>query len=851
MSEAIQNHTPMMQQYLRIKAEHPNMLLFYRMGDFYELFYDDAVRAAKLINLTLTHRGQSAGNPIPMAGVPYHAVDNYLAKLLKYGESVAICEQIGDPATSKGPVERQVTRIITPGTVTDAALLEDKQDNLITAIHQQGHIYGIATLDLASGRFTVLQITQLEALLSELERISPSELLVSEQWPYREQIRRFHLHLCPAWDFALDSATQTLAQQFQTHDLAGFGCADLPVAISAAGCLLRYVHNTQRCALPHIQHLTIERREDTLILDSATRRNLELTLNLAGQQENTLAEVLDNTATSMGSRLLRRWLHRPLRKHEIVVRRQQAIKTLLEQQCYDELYKTLRTIGDIERILARVALKTARPRDLAQLRNSIASFPLLRSQLQNLTSPLLVKIYQHIPEFSTILELLSRALVENPPMLVRDGGVIAAGYDSELDEYRNLSEHSEQFLIALEQQERERTGLSSLKVGYNRVHGYYIEISRMQAEQAPTEYIRRQTIKNAERFITPELKSFEDKVLSSRERALAREKYLYDQLLEQLLVVLDELQQAATAIATLDVINTLSERAVTLRLVCPELSASPGIMIKNGRHIVVEQVSKEPFVPNDTLLNEQRRMLIVTGPNMGGKSTYMRQIALIVLLAHIGSFVPAEKAVIGPVDRIFTRIGAADDLASGRSTFMVEMTETANILHNATEKSLILLDEIGRGTSTFDGLALAWACAIHLAEKIHAFTLFATHYFELTHLPEQLPHCANIHLTATEHDDKIAFLHKVHEGPASKSYGIQVAQLAGIPATVIEQARHKLRILELHSLTTPKTSVPVVDSSLNKTKHPALDLLHKIQPDDLTPKQAHELLYQLKDFSYE
>lgn len=853
-THAITTHTPMMQQYLRIKAEYPHMLLFYRMGDFYELFYDDAVKAARLLNLTLTHRGQSGGLPIPMAGVPYHAVDNYLAKLLKIGESVAICEQIGDPATSKGPIERQVTRIVTPGTVTDAALLEDKQDNLIVAVQQQDVHFGLAILDLTSGRFTILQVNKFEALLSELERLNPAELLISEQWIIPAQIRRYPIRTCTAWDFDFETASRVLAQQFKTCDLSGFGCEDHPIAVGAAGCLLTYVKNTQRCALPHIRDLRIERHEESIILDAATRRNLELTVNLNGQSNNTLAAVLDHTATAMGSRLLRRWLHRPIRQHEQLIQRQQAIQVIINNHCYDEIHKILRKIGDIERIVARIALKTAKPRDLAYLRTSLSVLPELRRTIANLDSSLLATIYRYIKELPDIYQLLEKAIVENPPMLIRDGGVIASGYDTELDEYRNLSENTEQYLVNLELRERERTGIPNLKVGFNRVHGYYLEINHGQAQKVPTEYIRRQTIKNAERYITPELKTFEDKVLSSRERALSREKLLYEHLLEALHTVLVDLQHTAKAIATLDVITTFSERAVSLNLTCPKLNLNPGIKIKAGRHIVVEQNSEIPFVPNEVILTSKCRMLIITGPNMGGKSTYMRQVALITLLAYAGCYVPAQHAEIGPIDRIFTRIGASDDLASGRSTFMVEMTETANILHNATAESLVLLDEIGRGTSTFDGLALAWACAAYLAENIQAFTLFATHYFELTHLPEQYTQIRNIHLAAIEHEDKIAFLHTVNDGPANKSYGLQVAQLAGIPRTVIEQAKHKLKMLELHNVIVPQTQTATAmepTPAMTNQTHFILQLLANIKPDELSPKQALDLLYQLKALTNE
>jgi len=840
----------MMQQYLRIKADHPNMLLFYRMGDFYELFFDDAIRASKLLSLTLTHRGQSAGNPIPMAGVPYHAVDNYLAKLIKQGESVAICEQIGDPATSKGPVERQVTRIVTPGTVTDASLLEDKYDNLIAAIYQQDTDYGLAILNLSSGQFTVLQVKTLQNLLSELERLHPAELLLSELWQAPSALKTYNLRPCSAWDFDPQTAQRILTEQFKTQDLRGFGCEDLPIAIGAAGCLLNYVKNTQRCALPHIRDIRVERHEDSIIIDAASRRNLEITHNLNGQTSNTLAGILDQTATSMGSRLLRRWLQQPLRNPELILRRQDAVQTILSNDCYAEIQQTLAKIGDIERIIARIALKSAKPRDLAQLRSSLEVFPEIRQHLLKLNSILLNKIYHYIQELPETRELLAKAIVENPPQLIRDGDVIASGYDAELDEYRALSQNSEHFILALEQRERTRTGISSLKVGYNRVHGYYIEITHGQADKVPNDYLRRQTIKNAERYITPELKSFEDKVLSSRERALAREKWLYEQLLEQLSDVLVELQQAAKALASLDVLNTFSERAVSLGLSRPSLSKEPGIMITAGRHLIVEQTIATPFIANDTHLTPEQRMLIITGPNMGGKSTYMRQIALITLLAYTGCFVPAKSATIGPIDRIFTRIGASDDLASGRSTFMVEMTETANILHNATTQSLVLLDEIGRGTSTFDGLALAWACAAYLGEQIQAYTLFATHYFELTQLAEQFSYILNMHLAAIEHEDSIVFLHSLKPGPASKSYGLQVAQLAGVPASIIKRAKDKLQQLELQNTGESSVSSPVptkTESSLN----PAWQLLARINPDDLSPRQAQEILYQLKALSNE
>lgn len=839
----MENHTPMMQQYLRIKAEHPQILLLYRMGDFYELFYDDAQKAAKLLNITLTARGQSAGKPIPMAGVPYHAVETYLAKLVKHGESVAICEQIGDPATSKGPVNREVTRIITPGTVTDEALLDERRDNLLVAIHSNNdENFGIATLDITSGRFNVLQVNDTNALYSELERLQPAEVLASEDLT----LKLSGLRKRPPWEFEYETAIRLLTQQFGTKDLQGFGVDSLPLAIAAAGCLLQYVKDTQRTALPHIRGLQIEQRKDYVMLDAISQRNLELITNLQGTQTNTLVDIYDKTATPMGSRLLRRWLTRPLRDHIILSQRQDAITNIMQQQLYEKIYELLRQIGDIERILTRVALRSARPRDLMQLRNALTILPNLQQQLKELNANKIKDLAKEINVFPESLKLLQNAIIENPPVVIRDGGVIANGYDPELDELRNISANAGQFLIDLETREKQRTGIATLKVGYNRVHGYYIEISRTQAAQAPTEYLRRQTLKNAERFITPELKEFEDKALSSKSRALAREKFLYEQLLEKLVEPLTTLQISAAALAELDVLNNLTERAVTLRLTKPQFSNEAGIDIKEGRHPVIEHALEEPFVPNDTTLNHERRMLVITGPNMGGKSTYMRQTALIVLLAHIGSFVPAKESTLGPIDRIFTRIGAADDLASGKSTFMVEMTETANILHNATANSLVLMDEIGRGTSTFDGLALAWAAAAYLAQKVKAFTLFATHYFELTTMPEIMPHIVNVHLDATEYEDKIIFLHAVKEGPANQSYGLQVAQLAGVPQQVIEHAKQKLYELENHSVV-QNTKPQQVDLFVTAKPHPIIEALEAIRPDELTPKEALDKLYSLKN----
>ncbi len=848
----------MMEQYLRIKAHYPHLLLFYRMGDFYELFYDDAKRAAKLLDITQTHRGASAGEPIPMAGVPYHAVEGYLAKLIRLGESVAICEQIGDPATSKGPVERKVVRIVTPGTVTDESLLEERRDNLLVAVQAGKAGFGVASLDLGSGRFVLFEGQDDEALAGELARLHPAEILVSETFERHELLPEASLQRLLPWQFERDSAERRLCEQFGTQDLNGFGCTDLPLAIGAAGALLHYVQETQKSALPHLRGLRVESPDEAIVIDAASRRNLELEFAIGGNPKHTLAAVIDRCATPMGSRLLRRWLGRPLRKHEALARRQQAIGAILEiPEHHAELHQGLRAIGDMERILARVALRSARPRDLARLRDALAQLPTLQAQLAPLDSPLLAKLAESISTHPELHQQLQRALIDTPPLLIRDGGVIAEGYDSELDELRALRENAGDYLIRLELRERERTGVSTLKVGYNKVHGYYIELGRSHAHKVPDDYLRRQTLKGAERYITPELKEFEEKVLSASERALAREKLLYEGLLDRLNEALAALQRTATALATLDVLVDLAERAETLHLTCPELSREPGLSIHGGRHPVVEQLLDHPFVANDIELHDARRMLIVTGPNMGGKSTYMRQTALIVILAHIGSFVPADSARVGDFDRIFTRIGASDDLAGGRSTFMVEMTETATILNNATAQSLVLMDEIGRGTSTFDGLSLAWACASTLAAELRAFTLFATHYFELTSLPELLPMSANVHLDAVEHGEHIVFLHAIKEGPASQSYGLQVATLAGVPKGVVARARVKLRELEERgaealSRETGQPELPLfgtehpLPSQQPVPHHPLCTAMAEIDPDNLTPREALAALYRLK-----
>ncbi|TCV99240.1 DNA mismatch repair protein MutS [Biostraticola tofi] len=841
-------HTPMMQQYLKLKAQHPDILLFYRMGDFYEMFYDDAKRASQLMDISLTKRGASAGEPIPMAGVPYHAVDTYLAKLVNLGESVAICEQIGDPATSKGPVERRVVRIVTPGTLTDEALLSERQDNLLAAIWQQAEGFGYATLDITSGRFLVTEPADREAMAAELQRTNPAELLFPETFHDMPLIEhRRGLRRRPIWEFELDTARQQLNLQFGTRDLNGFGVERALAALCAAGCLLQYVKDTQRTSLPHIRSITLERQQDAIVMDAATRRNLELTQNLGGGVDNTLAEILDHTVTPMGSRMLKRWIHMPKRNRVVLGHRQQAIVALQER--YPELQPVLRQVGDLERVLARLALRSARPRDLARMRHAFQQLPALHQQLCAEPTEHIQNLLGQVGRFEELNTLLETAIIEAPPVLVRDGGVIAPGYNAELDEWRALADGATDYLDRLEIREREQTGLDTLKVGFNAIHGYYIQLSRGQSHLAPMHYMRRQTLKNAERYIIPELKEYEDKVLTSKGKALALEKMLYDQLFDLLLPHLADLQHSAAALAELDVLANLAERAETLNYTCPTLSEVPEIRIVDGRHPVVEQVLSEPFIANPLSLARERRMLIITGPNMGGKSTYMRQTALIVLMAYIGSFVPATQAVIGPIDRIFTRVGAADDLASGRSTFMVEMTETANILHNATPQSLVLMDEIGRGTSTYDGLSLAWACAENLAGKIKAMTLFATHYFELTTLPEKMEGVVNVHLDALEHGETIAFMHRVQDGAASKSYGLSVAALAGVPKEVIKRARQKLKELENLSAGAGAGTVDGSQLSLLQPEETpeAVEALQALDPDTLSPRQALEMIYRLKD----
>jgi len=837
-------HTPMMQQFLRIKADHPDMLLLYRMGDFYELFFDDATHAARLLDLTLTHRGKANGNPIPMAGVPYHALENYLARLLKKGESVAICEQIGDPATSKGPVERQVTRIVTPGTVTDDALLDANHDTILLAVHETKQGFGLAWVDLSGGRFHLLEVQTKTELASALTRLHPAEVLVQEALAARLKHAPFPLHVRPAWEFDTQQARTALQKQFNVTDLHAFGEAEYNIAFVAAGGLLAYLNLTQRQALPHLTTLTLEKNDDYLELDAATQSHLALFKNQRGTDAHTLISVLDHTASPMGSRLLKRWLGRPLRDHTRLKQRQASLAELIQNKQTDGLHELLKQTRDLERIVSRIALKSARPRDLVQLRETLAVLPELHTLLSTYQTPNLADLTQALTPQPELLATLTSALIENPPMLIRDGGVIAEGFDAELDEYRALSENSTDALKALEQEEKKRSGISTLKFGFNRVHGYYIELSRAQStEHLPAYYQRKQTLKNTERYITAELKTFEERVLSAQSKALTRERWLYDTLLESLQAHLTTLTHTAHALAESDVLNTLAERANTLHWNKPDFTDEPGIHISEGRHPVLEALLNNDFIANDVSLSPQKNTLLITGPNMGGKSTYMRQTALIVLLAHIGSYVPATHARLGPVDKLFTRIGANDDLASGRSTFMVEMTETAYILRHATAQSLVLIDEIGRGTSTFDGVALAHACCVHLAEVVGAYTLFSTHYFELTALPETCSSIQNVHVEATISHGKIVFLYRVQEGAANQSYGLEVAALAGIPNHVLSEARAYLQHLEpsMPSTPTPR-SVPASKpkSSAALTELTSLDL------DDLTARDALRKLYHLQ-----
>ncbi len=844
MEQTFAHHTPMMQQYLKVKAQYPQTLLFYRMGDFYELFFEDAKKASELLGITLTARGHSAGEPIPMAGVPYHALDQYLAKLVKLGESIALCEQIGDPATSKGPVHREVVRVITPGTLVEEALLESSTENLLVAMHSTKGQVGIAALEMSCGKMWLTEVPVAE-LSGELFRLNPKELLLHEEDPiFREWSSRRETRRRPKWEFQLNTAITLLKKHLGVQDLSAFDCADMPEAMGAAGALLHYVKETQKGTFMNLVTLKVDRASEMIRLDAVTRRNLEIETNLSGGKSHTLVSVLDTTQTSMGARLLRRFLQSPSRNLGVLEARLDAVQSFISAGIFTELQENLKGIADIERICTRIALKSARPRDLIGLRRTLNLLPALKEKL-----PADSPFFASFPLHPSTRDLLNRALVEDPPVLIRDGGVIAPGFDIDLDTLRGMSENATQFLMDLEARERSRTGISTLKVSFNRVHGYYLEITHAQAQSGtiPLDYVRRQTIKNAERYITPELKQFEDQILTANDRALAREKQLYDALLETLIRQIPELQKTAETIALADVFSCFAERAVSLRLTRPVLTNMPEIVYQKGRHLVVQSQGKKAFIANDCALGgaDNPRMLLITGPNMGGKSTYMRQTALIVLLAHAGCYVPAAEAVIGNIDRLFTRIGASDDLASNRSTFMVEMTETAAILHQATEKSLVLMDEIGRGTSTFDGLSLAYTVAEYMAKERRCLTLFSTHYFELTDLPNHYATVQNVHLTAAEHGDGIVFLHEVKPGAASQSYGLQVAKLAGVPVSLIQQAKRYLNRLE--SGKTLQKEPPVLQKELFTTlPHPLVERLLNLNLDELSPREALAVLYEIQ-----
>ncbi len=891
--------TPMMQQYLRLKADYPETIMFYRMGDFYEVFFGDAEKASELLGITLTARGKNGDNPVPMAGVPFHSAEQYVAKLVKSGESVAICEQIGDPATSKGPVERKVVRVLTPGTVTDESFLDDQQDNALAAIYfskanssllksaqkKNSIEWGLALLDLSTGRFQGQSLNNTAALINELERLRPAEILLDEriledlpEEPHDNEVltlkahfstqdtqRNGHQQSVPQWYFNEDVATESLKTQFGTSDLMAFGLDQQPSVVKAAGALLQYAKDMHYENIPHVKHFAFIQNQDLLLIDAASRKNLEIEFNLSGGKEHTLVSLMDRCKNPMGSRLLRRWLHGPIRQKQQLQQRLNAVSELKISTEMSDIQRILRHCGDVERILTRIGLGSVRPNDLVRLRLTLQSLPELHIFMAQFQSNLLQQLTQQTQPLETIQDLLERSILDEPAVTIREGGFIKRGFDAEFDELKQMSVNTAGFLLELEEREKNITGIPTLKVNYNRVHGFYIEVSKGQSHKVPDSYTRRQTLKNAERYITSELKEYEDKILSAREKSLAREKWLYQQIIEQLQPDILVLQQLAQALASIDVLTNFAERALTLNLCAPELVDESIIDIRGGRHLVVEQNLEKTFIANDLILDDQRKMLVITGPNMGGKSTYMRQNALIALLAHTGSFVPAESATLGPIDRIFTRIGASDDLAGGRSTFMVEMTEMAQILRNATKNSLVLVDEIGRGTSTYDGLSLAWACARDLAEQIHSYSLFATHYFEITQLAQELNNVDNVHLSATEHHNDIVFLYAIQQGAASQSYGIQVAKLAGLPDHVLNEARGKLQLLEMQNSlsqqendysntstqqsTQSSLATQTVDMfampQFNEQQQALLEELEQLNADSLTPREALDLVYAL------
>ena len=849
MELELSRHTPMMQQYLRIKAEHPDVLVLYRMGDFYELFHDDARKAHRLLDITLTTRGASAGEPVVMAGVPVHALESYLAKLIRLGEAVAIAEQVGDVATAKGPVERKVVRVVTPGTVTDSELMAERADTLLVALHRQGGHWGMAWLSLAAGQLGLSECSDAE-LPGWLARLDPAELLHAEaELPANARAARAALTRRPAWQFDTALGQRKLREQLRVASLAGFNADDLTAAQAAAAALLSYAEHTQAQQLAHVRTLAVERASELLDLPPATVRNLELLRTLRGEESPTLLSLLDTCRTGMGSRTLRRWLMHPLRERTQASARHEAVAELIA--CgFEPLRDALRHVSDVERITSRIALRQVRPRELAGLRATLQQLPALCASAPTGT-PLLAGLHAGLQPDEAAASLL-QAIADEPAAMLRDGGVIATGFDAALDELRGINQNCDAFLLALEARERERTGIGNLRVQFNKVHGFYIEVTSSGLSRVPADYQRRQTMKNAERYITPELKAFEDKALSAQERALAREKLLYEELLDSLQPHLEALAEVGRSLAALDALAALAERAATLAWCRPEFVPYPCIEIDSGRHPVVQQRLRESgggeFIANHCRLDARTRMLVITGPNMGGKSTFMRQVALIVLLASMGSFVPADACRLGPIDAIHTRIGAADDLANAQSTFMLEMTEAAAIVHAATEHSLVLMDEIGRGTSTFDGLALAGAIATQLHDRNRAFTLFATHYFELTEFPTKHERAVNMHVSAVESGHDIVFLHRIEPGPASRSYGVQVARLAGMPSAVIRQARSALEALEqqadasraqvgLFDLPAP---APEPEPSRVETE------LSRLEPDRMSPRDAMDALYRLK-----
>ena len=845
--------TPMMQQYLSIKADYPNTLLFYRMGDFYELFYEDAEKASNLLGITLTSRSKSSPNPIKMAGVPFHSVDQYIRKLINLSESVAICEQIGDPATSKGPVERKVTRVITPGTLTDENLLDERSESLLCAFAKLNDTWTLATLDVASGRFSAREMPNAESVQSEIDRIKPAEILHSDVANYVNEFQFKHAQEVPGWYFNFDRAKSLLEKQFQVKNLTAFECEQHPEASATAGALLQYAIDVWGKELTHIHGLKIERSDEFVQIDSHSWRNLEIETTLMGDEKYCLINLFDKCSTAMGSRQIRRWFRYPVRDHEEIRRRHQIIEHILENTDFGRIATALRHIGDIERIASRIATRTAKPIDLVRLKDALRSIPSLVELLAPEECSEMQTLCTRMDPLPDLTDLLGRAILDEPASVLRDGGVIRKGYDAQLDELNQLRDDSGQALIDLETRERERTGIKNLKVHYNRVHGYYIEVSRLAADQIPEDYKRRQTLKSSERYITPELASFERRILNAKEKALGREKELYEALIEHLQQFVSAIQITSQALAEIDVLSNFAILSDELDLNRPELVKTPGISIDHGRHPVVEAVLTRPFVSNSAELSPHKRLLLITGPNMGGKSTYMRQTALIVMLSHTGSFVPANAAKIGPIDRIFTRIGAADDLAAGNSTFMVEMTEMAAILHSATENSLVLVDEIGRGTSTYDGLALAWACAVSLLNEVQAMTMFSTHYFEITELANEYSGAINLHLDAVKHKGDIVFMYDVKEGAANQSYGIEVAKLAGIPGKVIGDAKNRLARLSSKSVESELMRVQgaLQTSLFSASASPVLERLKQVQPEELNPLEALQLIFELKELEKE